>query len=82
MNDIEKLRTLLPYWIEHNAEHANDFRVWIERIRPGGYAHVVEHLEAAIERIESANHDLQGALEHLGAPHEAASHDHAHHHHP
>jgi len=78
MTDIEKLRLLLPYWIEHNAEHASEFRAWIERIHATQSADLVEHLEAAVQKIESANHDLRIALEHLGGPDSAAQHDHAH----
>ena len=81
MNDIEKLRAILPHWIEHNAEHANDFRLWVERMRASGHDHVAKHLEAAVEKMESANRDLEGALEHLGADHGATDHQHTHHHH-
>lgn len=80
-NDIEKLRILLPHWIEHNIEHANEFRVWIEQMHASGHDHVVEHLEATIEKIESANRDLESALEHLGAAHDAAGHRNKHHQH-
>jgi len=78
MTDVEKLRALLPHWIEHNAEHANDFRAWIERLHAAGQAHVAEHLQAAVEKIESANHDLHVALDHLGGAAHDAGHDHAH----
>jgi hypothetical protein len=69
---------LLPHWIEHNTEHAAEFRAWIERARAIGQAHVVEHLEAAIQEMEAANHDLQTALEHLGGAPDAPDHNHSH----
>jgi len=25
MDEVEKLRVLLPHWIEHNSEHAEEF---------------------------------------------------------
>ncbi len=81
MNDVEKLRLLLPHWIAHNIEHANDFRAWIERMRTSGRNHVAEHLDAAVEKLESANRELEGALEHLGAAYDAADHRNMHHHH-
>jgi hypothetical protein len=31
MTDIEKLRALLPHWIEHNGEHAAEFSNWSEK---------------------------------------------------
>jgi len=78
MTDIEKLRLLLPHWIEHNAEHASEFRAWIERIRATQNADLVEHLEAAIQKMDSVNHDLQIALQHLGGSESAMLHDHTH----
>jgi hypothetical protein len=84
VTDIDKLRTLLPHWVAHNAEHAAEFRAWIERARAIGQAHVVEHLEAAIQEMEAANLDLQTALEHLGGASNAPDYDHSpvHHNHP
>lgn len=80
MTDIDKLRMLLPHWIEHNTEHAAEFRAWTERIRALDQAHVAEQIEAAIEKMDAANCDLQAALEHLGGALDAA--DHHHHDHP
>ena len=31
MDETEKLRVLLPHWIEHNGEHAQEFRDYAER---------------------------------------------------
>ncbi len=78
MNDIEKLGHLLPHWLEHNAEHANEFRTWAGRARAAGEEHLAHHLEAAIEKIEAANRDLEAAIAHLGI--EGSSHNHDHHH--
>ena len=78
MTDIEKLRVLLPHWLKHNTAHADDYRAWIERARAAGEHHVVEHLAAAIEKLEGVNCDLAAALEHLGGSAEAAGHDHSH----
>jgi hypothetical protein len=36
MTDQSKLRALLPHWIEHNAEHAAEFRNWAEKARAAG----------------------------------------------
>lgn len=81
MDDIEKLRVLLPHWLEHNASHADDYRAWIERARAAGADHAAEHLAAAVEKLAGVNRDLQGALEHLGGPAALADRDHAHTHH-
>jgi hypothetical protein len=61
--DIEKLNILLPHWIEHNAEHAAEFRTWAERAGAAG-----AQIQAAAHHLEAANKALQEALERLGGP--------------
>jgi hypothetical protein len=60
MNDADKLRMFLPHWIEHNGEHAEEFRAWAERV-----AMVRESLMAAAELLEEANQRLRDAMERL-----------------
>jgi len=67
--DLEKLRVLLPHWIEHNVEHAGEFRTWAER---GGKAG--EQILEAAQYLELANQALGKALETLGGPLEHPSH--------
>jgi hypothetical protein len=85
MNDVEKLRHLLPHWLEHNAEHANEFKRWAGRARTAGEQHLADHLEAAFEKMEAANRDLEGAIAHIGPAmsgsehhHSELDHDHSH----
>lgn len=78
MTDIDKLRALLPNWIEHNVDHAAEFRVWMERAREFDQAQVVEQLASAIEEMEAVNRNLRHALDHLGGALDTPSHDHAH----
>ena len=61
MNEIEKLRVLIPHWIEHNSEHADEFRQWAGR---AGVAQA--DLEAAADALEAASDHLRTALEKLG----------------
>jgi hypothetical protein len=63
MNEVEKLRVLIPHWIEHNQEHANEFRNWANQ---AGDAYP-EILSAADQMIQ-ANASLKAALEKLGGP--------------
>jgi hypothetical protein len=70
MKEIEKLRVLLPHWIEHNGEHAGEFRKWAER---AGTAR--DALLAASDLVEEANARLEEALEQLGGPLEHHHHD-------
>ena len=44
-SDVEKLRILLPHWIEHNQEHAAEFRSWADRAT-----------DAAQEILDAAEH--------------------------
>jgi hypothetical protein len=60
MNDIEKLRVLIPHWIEHNQEHANEFRRWA---MTAGEA--AASLLAAAEAMQQVDQILKNALEKL-----------------
>ena len=31
--DVEKLKLLLPHWIEHTEEHADEYKKWLERVK-------------------------------------------------
>jgi len=61
--DVEKLRVLLPHWIEHNADHAGEFRTWAARAGVAG-----GNILAAARQLEEANEALQAALSKLGGP--------------
>jgi hypothetical protein len=65
VNEIDKLRVLLPHWIEHNGEHASEFRDWADRAGPARDA-----LLQAARLMEKANAQLRDALGRLGPPQE------------
>ncbi len=67
MNEKEKLRVLIPHWIEHNNEHAAEFRRWANQAGPAA-----PNLLAAAQAIARANKSLADALEKLGGarPHD------------
>lgn len=71
MNDPEKLRVLLSHWIDHNEEHAGEFRQWAEK---AGAA--APDVLAAAERMAPVNEALAAALAKLGGP--SSHHDHTH----
>jgi hypothetical protein len=68
----DKLRALLPHWIEHNQEHAADFRRWAEQA-----GEAAADIEAAAAQMEAANQALALALDKLGGAMQHA-HDHGH----
>jgi hypothetical protein len=63
MSEQDKLRVVLPHWIEHNAEHANEFRLWAKL---AGEAEA--DIEVAAAQMEAANEALAAALVKLGGP--------------
>jgi len=67
MDETTKLRMLLPHWIEHNGEHAEEFQEYAARS-----AEVRDQLMAAARSLEEANARLGEALEKLGGPLEHA----------
>jgi predicted RNA-binding protein len=63
MKDLEKLQLLLPHWIEHNGEHADELRSWADSMRHSGKVDVAERLFAAAASLENAGDHLSKLLE-------------------
>jgi hypothetical protein len=63
MKDADKLRVLLPHWIEHNDEHSAEFREWALR---AGEAQ--QDLLEAAQLLEDATASLESAMKKLGGP--------------
>jgi hypothetical protein len=63
--DQDKLRALLPHWIEHNAEHAAEFRNWAEKARAAGQEEIAEEIDTAAKELGWVNEALRAALEKL-----------------
>jgi hypothetical protein len=68
MTDQDKLRALLPHWIEHNTEHASEFRHWAEKARAAGQEEVAEEIALAAKELGWVNEALGAALEKLNRP--------------
>ena len=64
--DEDKLRVLLPHWMEHNAEHAAEFREWAEKARSAGLGEVGDEIALAAKELGWVNEALADALERLG----------------
>ena len=71
MNELDKLRVLIPHWIEHNKEHAVEFR----HLAEGAGEAAGDILEAA-EAMSRVNQSLEVALQKLGGalPHPHQGH--------
>lgn len=66
MNDLAKVEMLLPHWIEHQLEHADELRIWAERIRLTGREDVVARLLAAADSLQQAGNQLSSLLNLMG----------------
>lgn len=74
----EKLRVLLPHWIEHNLGHAAEFRKWSAAARAEDSKKPADLIDRAAEILEEADRLLAEALHRLGGP--SGGHHHHHHH--
>ena len=78
MSDIEKLRVILPHWLEHNQEHAAEFASWADKASAAGQEAVAREIRYAAEAMQQANDALQTALAELGGPVHLEHYSHTH----
>ena len=63
MSDLVKLPIRLSYWMDHNLEHAREFRDWANRAEASGLGEVASKLEDAALEMEKLNVHLKAALD-------------------
>ena len=56
---IEKLKILMPYWINHNNQHIRDTEKWLREIENMGLKEVARELKEAIEVLKKANRHIE-----------------------
>jgi predicted RNA-binding protein len=66
VKDLEKLQLLLPHWIEHNAEHADELRSWADSMQHSGKVDVAKMLSAAAVSLQNAGEHLSKLLQEAG----------------
>ncbi|PKN46495.1 MAG: hypothetical protein CVU58_07590 [Deltaproteobacteria bacterium HGW-Deltaproteobacteria-16] len=76
---MEKLRILLPHWIEHNHNHEAEFKKWVELVGSEGHAVLADLLAKAVVSMAETDTILKKVLAEIGGPGEG--HHHGHHHH-
>jgi nickel/cobalt exporter len=64
-DDKAKLKTLLEYWLEHNREHSEEFKEWVEKARQMGEAEVAGEIAQVVENMEKVNEILSKTLKRL-----------------
>lgn len=74
----EKLRVLLPHWIEHNQGHATEFRRWSAAARTENMEEVATLIDRAADIMEEADRLLSEALIKAGGPSHGGHHPHHH----
>jgi len=79
MNDLDKLRVMLPHWIDHNSGHGREYALWAQHMDSCGRDEIAELLRGAEKSLQEADTALQEALRKAGGPPEG--HEHHHHHH-
>jgi hypothetical protein len=68
MTELDKLRVLLPHWIEHNKGHGNEFTKWASFCREHSAPDLAALLDLAIAQLQQASETLTEALEKMGGP--------------
>jgi len=82
MKELDKLRVLLPHWIEHNQSHIDEFAKWRE-VAAGEGSKACVGLDEAVAAMARAGESLSEVLGQLGGalPAPGQYHHHNHHHH-
>jgi hypothetical protein len=65
VNEKDKLKTLLSYWVEHNEEHSGEFREWAEKAREMGEVEVADEIMQAVENMDRVSEILSKTLKRL-----------------
>lgn len=72
----EKLRILLPHWLEHNHGHLHEFAQWAQAAREEGEVEVAALIEKAMAAMQHTDAALSEALAKLGGPPAGGGHHH------
>ena len=65
MEEKNKLKTLLSYWVEHNEEHSGEFREWAEKAREMGEADVADEIMQAVGHMDKVSEILSKTMKRL-----------------
>ena len=65
MDEKDKLKTLLSYWVEHNEEHSGEFKEWAEKAREMAEAEVADEIMQAVGHMDRVSEILSKTLKRL-----------------
>jgi len=78
MKELDKLRVLLPHWIDHNRSHIAEFEKW-QGVAAEEGSPASACLVEAVAAMTRAGEALSQVLAELGGPLAAPGHHHHHH---
>ncbi|MBN1654954.1 MAG: tRNA (N6-threonylcarbamoyladenosine(37)-N6)-methyltransferase TrmO [Deltaproteobacteria bacterium] len=64
-NEIEKLKVLIPHWIDHNDHHIHERERWLKTVEDSGLYDVAHELKHSIELAREENRRLALAKDRL-----------------
>jgi hypothetical protein len=76
MDDIQKLRMLIPHWVEHTQEHGAEFIAWTDKAVAAGNPAAADLVRQAAREMMQVKQTLQAAVDALGGALEAEHHHH------
>lgn len=59
MNDLEKLKVLLPHFVEHGLEHVKTYEEWMDKLLKMGFPDIAERFKEAALYARKAIEELQ-----------------------
>lgn len=59
---------MLPFWLEHNEEHAVEFLGWARKASLAGHEESAQLIPRAAQEMRQANETPRLALDELGGP--------------
>jgi nickel/cobalt exporter len=65
IDEKDKLKALLNYWIEHNREHSQEFKEWADKAKVLGEVEIAEEILQAALEMDKASGLLSQSLKRL-----------------
>ena len=81
MNELDKIKVMLPHWIGHNQGHGEEFKKWATNLQSAGETEISALLMKAAAALTEAQRHLEQALAKAGGSLEKSSHHPGCHHH-
>jgi hypothetical protein len=76
MNEIDKVRVLLPHLIDHSRNHEQEFAKWAAVLGTNDQQEAATLMNEAIGHLQAAVKGLEDALQKIGGPLKGKSHHH------